>query len=223
MQKFWKKNMSTPFIEKLDEKRKEVFQKLSVFSDEFVLAGGTAMMLQIGHRISYDFDLFSQTPLPKNLLRKCSKIFGRKIKVRTNTSDLLLFTTEQGIQVDFVFFPFKPLHKLIDLGPIKSFHLKDLITNKAYTLGRRAMWRDYVDLFFALKWGIMSLRQIIHEAEKRFKPEFNEKLFLEQLSFFEDLEIVEIEFIRKKYSPVQIKRYLEKEVESYLKSKLQNK
>lgn len=35
-----------------------------VFKD-FVLVGGTALSLQLGHRISVDIDLFSETPFKK--------------------------------------------------------------------------------------------------------------------------------------------------------------
>jgi len=50
--------MSPLFLDQLDKERRQVFKKLKVFSSSFVLAGGTAIMLQIGHRLSYDFDLF---------------------------------------------------------------------------------------------------------------------------------------------------------------------
>lgn len=45
--------MSQLFLDQLDSERKRVFDKLAAFADTFVLAGGTAIMLQIGHRKSY--------------------------------------------------------------------------------------------------------------------------------------------------------------------------
>ena len=44
----------------LDSQRAEVFNKLGDGFENWYLAGGTALALQIGHRISFDFDLFSQ-------------------------------------------------------------------------------------------------------------------------------------------------------------------
>jgi len=39
-------------------------------------------------------------------------------------------------------------------------------------------WRDYVDLFFFLKWRFYSIEKIITLAKEKFGGEFNEKLFL---------------------------------------------
>ena len=47
--------------EVLDEKRRELLPALGVFKKDFYLAGGTALALQIGHRISIDFYFFTQS------------------------------------------------------------------------------------------------------------------------------------------------------------------
>ena len=61
---------------------------------------------------------------------------------------------------------------------------------KAYALGRRAKWKDYVDLYFILN-GRCSLAQISARAKKIFGAEFNEKIFREQLSYFKDIDYSE--------------------------------
>jgi Nucleotidyl transferase AbiEii toxin, Type IV TA system len=43
----------------------ELFPALTAF-DDFYLAGGTALALQIGHRLSVDFDLFCDGPIRPN-------------------------------------------------------------------------------------------------------------------------------------------------------------
>lgn len=62
----------------------------------------------------------------------------------------------------------------------------------------------------------LDLEELIAAAEKKFGGEFNQILFLEQLTYFDDLEITEIEFIDKSYSEKEIKDYLENTVENYL-------
>ena len=47
----------------LDSEQQEIFNNLSIFQDEFYLAGGTALALQLGHRKSIDLDLFSREDL----------------------------------------------------------------------------------------------------------------------------------------------------------------
>lgn len=209
------------FTRALDNNRKKIFQKLSSFSNEFVLAGGTAIMFLIHHRQSFDFDCFSEKPLKKNLLSKVSQVFGDNINIQIDTPDLLLFTTAEGVKIDFVNFPYSPLHKLTEKCPIPIFDLKDLASNKAYAIGRRATWRDYVDMFFLLKQ--YDLSTIIKESKKRFKGEFSEKLYLGQLIYYEDLEITPIQFLQESYTPEQIKNYLQKKVQKYTSSKINGK
>jgi len=68
--------------------------------------------------------------------------------------------------------------------------LLTLAAMKAYALGRRAKWKDYVDLYFIMK-DFHSLQEIIKQAKKIFGDEFNEKIFRTQLSYFEDINYSE--------------------------------
>ena len=212
--------MSLQYLEKLSPERQEVFKVLKHFSKNFVLAGGTAIMLQIGHRLSYDFDCFSIHPLPSNFLRKIKKVFGLYITPRIQTSEQITFPTKNGVEVTFVYSPYKLLRKTIPTESMPIFSLDDLAANKAYTIGRRGVWRDYVDLFFFLKLQLYSIDKIITLAKKKFIGEFNEKLFLEQLVYFDDIKAVQIEFIKDAYTEKEIKAFLEKQVEEYIQKRL---
>lgn len=96
--------------------------------------------------------------------------------------------------------------------------IADIAADKAATVGRRATWRDYVDVFFLLKWKLVTLENLFSLAKRKFQGEFNELLFLEQLVYFEDLEMTKITFLKESYSEAEIKRYLEKEVKRFLTS-----
>lgn len=208
-------------MDRLDKDRQQVFRLLKSFSSDFVLAGGTAIMLQMGHRLSYDFDCFCETwDLPQNTLAKARKVFGIKIALKLKTSEMISVTTENGVDVSFVSYPFRILRPVIKTDSISLFHLDDLAASKAYTIGRRNTWRDYVDLFIFIKTKTYSLRKIIDLAKQKFGGEFNEKLFVGQLSYFEDIEIVPARFFGKPYSETKIKSFLENEVRTYVKSRI---
>jgi hypothetical protein len=68
--------------------------------------------------------------------------------------------------------------------------LLTLAAMKAYTLGRRNKWKDYVDLYFIIS-KYHSLKKIIDRAKKIFSSEFNEKIFREALSYFKDINYEE--------------------------------
>jgi len=173
-------------------------------------------MFQIGHRLSYDFDVFSYSPVKKNVLYKVKQNFGSNIYIETETSDILSIKTNKGVVITFVFHPYKAIKKCILTPSISLFHLDDLAANKAYTIGRRGAWRDYVDLFFFLKWNFYSIDTLISLATKKFGGEFNEKLFLSQLTYFADIDIVSTVYIKEKYSDDEIKAFLEKKVHDYI-------
>ena len=211
--------MSKMFMDQLlDPKRKRVFQKLSGFKKTAVLGGGTAMALQISHRKSYDFDLFLEQPISLGLREKILAVFERKnLQILTGNKEELTFFTKEEVKITFLHFPFPPLHPLVTKLTVPLFNIKDLASNKAYLLGRRPLYRDYIDIYFLLKQGL-SLNQMIKEAEKRFKGGFSEKLFLEQITYFDDLSDFEIDFLKKDGpTPPEVKEFLAKKVEDYLR------
>ena len=61
--------------EVLTEECKKQFKKLKNFRENFYLAGGTSMALQIGHRISIDLDFFCANKIKRTLLEKVEEIF----------------------------------------------------------------------------------------------------------------------------------------------------
>jgi hypothetical protein len=79
---------------------------------------------------------------------------------------------------------------------------------KAFALGRRAKWKDYVDLFFILR-DHYSIEEISEAATKNFGDLFSEKLFREHLAFHKDIDFSEsIEFLVQEPSEAEIKQFL---------------
>lgn len=206
--------MSKLFLEIFDKERVTVFKKLADFSQAGVLGGGTALALQLKHRYSYDFDIFSARPLSPKLLLKVRQLFGPRIQKMVDSSNELGFMTRSKVKISFVYFPFSPLYPLVQSNSLPLFSLADLAANKAYVIGRRGEYRDYVDLFFLLKQGL-KLEKVIHEAAKKFGGAFSERLFLEQLVYFEELKDLRIDFLKKKYNPKQVLQFLKKEVSRF--------
>jgi len=86
--------------------------------------------------------------------------------------------------------------------------LLDLAAMKAYALGRRAKWKDYVDLYFIIK-SYYTVDQISKRAEDIFGELFSEKLFRAQLSFHKDIDYSEpIDYITEPVDDDEIKNFL---------------
>ncbi|MEK7544059.1 MAG: nucleotidyl transferase AbiEii/AbiGii toxin family protein [Patescibacteria group bacterium] len=212
--------MTKLHLEILDDARRAVFGKLSAYTKTATLAGGTALALQIGHRKSFDFDLFTPKPIPRTLYKSLQELFGQSPVKHVDTGDQLTVELASGVEITFLYYWYPPLYPTIPTTAIPLCDKRDIATDKALTIGKRNAWRDYVDFFFLLKYGHISLPQLIADAEKRFGNEFSRKLFLEQLAYTGDIQDFSITYIGHPYTPQEISEYLESQVKAYVKSTL---
>jgi len=168
---------------------------LKKFSDKFGLAGGTAIALHIGHRRSIDFDLFSEKNFRNRNIQSVI-LRNRNIeKVLVERPGEYTIETE-GIKMTFFYFQHKIKfsERLDDV--IRIPDLLTLAAMKAFALGGRAKWKDYVDLYFIMK-DYYSLAEISAKANELFGGAFNERLFRIQLSYLEDISYEEkVEYIK---------------------------
>lgn len=172
----------------LTDKQQAALPMLKPFWNKFGLVGGTAIALYLGHRESIDFDMASleniNSSAIRNIFAKSGKIEMAMIDSKDEYS--ILF---KELRLTFFYYPFPIKFKKSEM----LVPMPDLITlaaMKAYALGRRAKWKDYVDLYFIIK-KYNSVNPIINKAKAIFKNEFNEKNFLSQLSYFNDIDYSE--------------------------------
>ena len=199
-------------FEALPDKNRKTFDDLGAFSDDFYLAGGTALALQIGHRISVDFDLFSDKEIPASLLQKINRLFDRKrVEVSVNNpEELTVFIDE--VKITFLQYPFPLVFEPVRLGNIRALSIKEIAATKAYTIGRRGSFKDYVDLFFIISEAHGSLEDIVALAEKKYGNEFNSRLFLEQLTYLDDVDDFAIIFLKRDIGKSDLQSFFDNEV-----------
>lgn len=155
------------------------------FSKDFGLVGGTAIALHIGHRESIDFDLFTLKKFG-NLAIKNKILKSAKIKeILIDELDELTVMID-AVRFTFFCYPYK-INFSDNFEGINLPNLLTLAAMKAYALGRRAKWKDYVDLYFIIK-DYHSIKEIIQKAQQIFANEFNEKIFRSQLAYFKDID-----------------------------------
>ena len=183
-------------FEILSEQQKLLLPHLQQFKRNFYLVWGTAVALYIGHRQSIDFELFTyNSSLNKSALKqKIAKIPFPKIPIYEDTDQLHLNINE--IKTTFFAYPYQVLHSNKVENYLTMPTLLELAAMKAFALGRRAKWKDYVDLYFIIK-KFFSLNEILEKAYQIYGKElFSEKLFCAQLSYHNDINYnEEIEFI----------------------------
>lgn len=213
--------MTEIFLDILDKQRLKTFSLLADFRSSALLGGGTALALQIKHRKSFDFDCFVSKPIPSSLYAKVKKIFQESPIKLVDSSDQLTVQLSTLIELTFVYYWYPPLHPTISTNSLSLVNKLDIASDKAFTLGRRNAWRDYVDFYFLLKEKHVTLSAIIKDAVKRFDNEFSPKLFLEQLCYTEDIHDTNVEFINKPLIKNEITSFLENQVKTYMQKMLE--
>lgn len=179
----------------LSQSQTDLLPLLKKFSNQFYLVGGTAIALHLGHRQSIDFDLFSHTGFDnQKILQTVKQLWPIQDLFLDNKDELTIVLNQ--VKLTWYNYPYQincP-NSLQDI--IKLPNLVTLAAMKAYALGRRAKWKDYVDLYFIFQQH--SLKEVIASAQKIFKNEFNQKLFREQLAYHQDIDYSEpIEYLDK--------------------------
>ena len=162
---------------------------VKAFKKKFRLVGGTAVALQIGHRHSIDFDLFSRQPFKNSDIRKKVKTFAKIDQEIVNHLGEFTFLCE-GVKFTFYHYRFDIEYEE-DFGDvIKMPNLLTLAAMKVHALAGRAKWKDYVDLYFILT-KFYNLSKVTSKTKELFQDEFNEKLFRAQLGYFDDINYAE--------------------------------
>jgi hypothetical protein len=185
----------------------ELLPYIKAFHRSFYLVGGTAVALHIGHRRSIDFDLFTHAQLNKSRIKaKLMHIPFSQIPVFEDFDQLHLLIN--NVKLTFFSYPYSVLHP-INVGSISSIpSLLSLAAMKAFALGRRAKWKDYVDLYFILH-DYFTMQEICKEAEKIFNQQFSEKFFRQQLAFHKDIDYTEsVEFMMTAVPDEEMKEFL---------------
>lgn len=175
-------------------KTRKVFEKLSEtdFIRNYTLVGGTALSIQIQHRLSEDLDfIFDGDKLNINTIkRNLNKIFCDYRIIRQENNDqidivigetkLTFFTTE-AVTIPFSVKANSFLYKNLNIANIEV-----IASLKMATISQRNTIRDYYDLYFISKYHI-DLKKIIDNT-KKFFPNLSPITYSETLIYTNDIQ-----------------------------------
>ena len=200
------------FYNILDEKRKNILPLFKSLKDDFYLAGGTALALQLGHRDSIDFDFFSEKDFDTRILfEKLEEVFKdyevRKVQDEKNTLTIIV---DDDIKLSFFTYKYKLLKPVISEKYIRVASVEDIACMKLSAIVSRSTEKDYVDLFFILQSN--KLANLLRLAKKKF-PSLDANLIIKSLTYFDDVVEESIMFKNDKdVSFDEVKNFLRKVV-----------
>jgi len=178
-----------PKLEVLALSQRRIWNELRDTPGHFVLYGGTAVALRLGHRQSEDFDFFSNESFePGALIHAVGYL--RQTRVDQRGDDTLIVVAERGGPVRLSFFGGLCMNHVCDpdLAPdngLQVASLLDLVATKLRTIQQRAEAKDYRDIDAALDAGI-SLPEGLAAATAVYGGVFNSMAALKALTYFKD-------------------------------------
>jgi predicted nucleotidyltransferase component of viral defense system len=170
----------------LEKHTLELVKKLQSLAllDETRLVGGTALALQLGHRLSVDLDLFGSAIPDPEQLREELRANELKAVLDYSSRSILQFTINQ-VKVDFVNYSYKWLEPVNEEDGIRFAGLKDIAAMKLEAITNRGTRRDFVDFYFLLKH--FSLKQQLELYLQKY-PDGSAFNVLRSLTYFNDAE-----------------------------------
>jgi hypothetical protein len=178
-----------PRLDILPVAQRALWPELTAIPPDFVLYGGTALALRLGHRTSEDFDFFSnQSFQPDELERRISFLVG-STRLQSSPNTLVSQIDRDG-PVKVSFFGGLTLRRVQDPETLEDpgfvvASLLDLAATKVKAVQDRAEAKDYIDVSRLLEEGI-DLSRALGAAVAVYGTAFNPLLSLKALSYFAD-------------------------------------
>lgn len=188
--------------------------------DDFFLVGGTALALQIGHRISVDLDLFTLTDFNANKLTKTlNELFSiNEVIEEKNTLHLNIHYPENintPIKVDFIKYDYPLLKPVVNADGIRLLSLEDIIPMKLSAVSGRGLKKDFYDLYYLLHQ--YPLNYLLELFQKKFSIKNNLHL-IKSLTYFSDADEDADPIIFDDIKWDEIKKFIMNKVNEYLSS-----
>ena len=92
-----------------------------------------------------------------------------------------------GVSVTLLAYPFRHRYPYAAWRGLAVADARDVAMQKAYTVGRRAQARDYLDLHAALVQKVVTLNDLVETARATYGEAFSPRLFLQQLTYTQDV------------------------------------
>jgi hypothetical protein len=183
--------MFMPRLQILPEAQRRLWDELGATPRRFVLYGGTAIALRLGHRQSVDFDFFTFEPfVPQALRNEIPYLEGAE--VLQSAPNTLTCRVERDGPVQLSYFALtigQVATPEAVFGPEFSVAMPiDLAGTKMAVITQRAEARDYIDIHALLGVGI-ALPEMLGAAIAIYGHSFSPLVALKALSYHEEPQL----------------------------------
>jgi hypothetical protein len=192
--------------------------------ENYFLVGGTALSLQLGHRISDDIDLFTRTDINKEeIFDFLNKNYIGKYQIN-NMQNIILQISIDEIKVDFVKYNYNLIEEVKIEEGVKYLGKKDISAMKLMAVANRGdQAKDFIDIYYLLQ------EISLEEMFDYYKQKFNQNdisLIKRSLVYFDDVtdsNWASVKLLNDKLSVENIKFTIVNEMNKYNKNIIGNK
>lgn len=175
------------------------------------LVGGTALALQLGHRLSVDLDLFGIIHSDEFEINKVLEKNG-PLRILNKTKNINVCLVN-GIKVDLVNYPYPWLEKVIAIDDLRMAGLKDIAAMKLSAITGRGTKKDFIDIFFLFKFfSLAAMMEFYHEKY----PDGSELLVLKSMTYFNDADAEAPPKMLQPFNWEKVKKRILKEVQGFM-------
>lgn len=156
----------------------------SDFFSDFILVGGTALALQIGHRNSIDLDFFGNKEIEEDRILEELEQFGN-VEKKAGSKNILVCSVN-NIKLDFVNHKYPFLDQTLNIENIRMASPKDIAAMKLNAIEGRGTKKDFIDLFFLL--NNFSLEEMVKFYNQKY-VNHTDFMMLKSLTYFSDADL----------------------------------
>jgi predicted nucleotidyltransferase component of viral defense system len=171
----------------LPEEQLRLFEALSnqSFIQDFYLAGGTCLALQIGHRRSVDFDFFIPSDFDTSAI--VYKLAQMGSYQRANEEKNTINGSLDEVRISFFGYRYDIIDNFTVYNNIRLAGLKDIAAMKLEAIAGRGSKKDFIDLFFLLQQ--FTLEEIFSFHSRKYGVGLsNQYHHVKSLVYFADAE-----------------------------------
>lgn len=190
--------------------------KISVIAKSY-LAGGTALALHLGHRISVDLDFFTKEEFDEKVLSQNLKMLPEFKE--DGTAWRTVWGSIGETKFSLFYYQYPLIKKTITFEGIQILDKEDIAAMKIHALEDRGTKRDFIDLYFLAKeFSFEQMLKFYNQKYGVLKDHFY--MILRSMDYFTEAEIDEMPEMLIPVSWEEIKKFFQNQTIALAKKKL---
>lgn len=201
----------------INQETEHVLEKIKKITTDnnFYLAGGTALAIQLEHRESIDLDWFSADFFSNEKIKNQLAQIG-KFKLEQEEKGTIHGVLD-NVKITFLHYKYQPIFPLVDFNGVKLADDRDISAMKLDAISSRGSKKDFIDLYFLLEK--YSLKELLEFFDNKYKDiEYNKMHLIKSLLYFEEAEQDPMPIMIKDKNWQEIKEKIKNETLEVLKS-----